>query len=43
MTRRRIVAAARKEFVKKGYAKATIDEIIVAAGLSRRPCTCTSI
>ena len=34
-TRRRIVAAARKVFVKKGYAKATIDEIIVAAGVSR--------
>jgi AcrR family transcriptional regulator len=34
-TRRRIVVAARKVFVKKGYAKATIDEITVAAGVSR--------
>jgi AcrR family transcriptional regulator len=34
-TRRRIIAAARKVFVKKGYARATIDEIITAAGVSR--------
>jgi AcrR family transcriptional regulator len=34
-TRSRIVAAARKTFVKKGYVKATIDEIISAAGVSR--------
>src|ERR1700751_1265078 len=34
-TRRRIVVAARKVFVKKGYAKATIDEITVPAGVSR--------
>jgi AcrR family transcriptional regulator len=34
-TRRRIIAAARKVFVKKGYARATIGEIITAAGVSR--------
>ncbi len=34
-TRRRIVAAARKVFVKKGYAGATIEEITAAAGVSR--------
>jgi AcrR family transcriptional regulator len=34
-TRRRIIAAARKVFVKNGYARATIDEIIIAAGVSR--------
>jgi AcrR family transcriptional regulator len=34
-TRRRIVAAARKVFVKKGYARATIEEITAAAGVSR--------
>jgi AcrR family transcriptional regulator len=34
-TRRRIIAAARKVFVKKGYAKATIEEITAAAGVSR--------
>lgn len=35
VTRRRIIAAARKVFVKRGYAKATIEEITAAAGLSR--------
>ena len=34
-TRRRIIAAARKVFVKKGYTKATIEEITAAAGVSR--------
>jgi AcrR family transcriptional regulator len=34
-TRRRIVAAARKVFVSKGYAKATIEDITAAAGVSR--------
>ena len=34
-TRRRIVTAARKVFVKNGYTKATIEEITVAAGVSR--------
>ena len=34
-TRRRIIAAARKVFVKKGYARATIEEITAAAGVSR--------
>lgn len=34
-TRRRIVAAASKVFVKKGYARATIEEIIAVAGVSR--------
>jgi AcrR family transcriptional regulator len=34
-TRRRIVTAARKVFVKKGYTKATIEEITAAAGVSR--------
>ena len=34
-TRRRIIAAARKVFVKKGYAGATIEEITAAAGVSR--------
>jgi AcrR family transcriptional regulator len=34
-TRRRIVAAARKVFVKKGYTRATVEEITVAAGVSR--------
>jgi len=35
VTRRRVIAAARKVFVKKGYAKATIEEITAAAGVSR--------
>jgi AcrR family transcriptional regulator len=35
VTRRRIIAAARKVFVKKGYARATIEEITAAAGVSR--------
>jgi AcrR family transcriptional regulator len=34
-TRRRIISAARRVFVKKGYAKATIEDITIAAGLSR--------
>jgi AcrR family transcriptional regulator len=34
-TRRRIVAAARRVFVKKGYTRATVEEITVAAGVSR--------
>jgi AcrR family transcriptional regulator len=34
-TRRRIIAAARRVFVKKGYARATIEEITAAAGVSR--------
>jgi len=34
-TQRRIIAAARKVFVKKGYTRATIGEIITAAGVSR--------
>jgi AcrR family transcriptional regulator len=34
-TRRRIIAAARKVFVNKGYARATIEEITAAAGVSR--------
>ena len=34
-TRRRIIAAARKVFVKKGYARATIEEITAVAGVSR--------
>ncbi len=34
-TRRRIITAARKVFVKKGYARATIEEITAAAGVSR--------
>ncbi len=34
-TRRRIIAAASKVFVKKGYTKATIEEITAAAGVSR--------
>jgi AcrR family transcriptional regulator len=34
-TRRRIVAAARKVFAKKGYFKATIEDIIAGAGVSR--------
>jgi len=34
-TRRRVIAAARKVFIKKGYAKATIEEITAAAGVSR--------
>jgi AcrR family transcriptional regulator len=34
-TRRRIITAARKVFVKKGYAKATIEDITAAAGVSR--------
>jgi AcrR family transcriptional regulator len=34
-TRRRIVTAARRVFVKKGYTRATVEEIIVAAGVSR--------
>jgi AcrR family transcriptional regulator len=34
-TRRRIIAAARKVFVKKGYARATIEEITASAGVSR--------
>jgi AcrR family transcriptional regulator len=34
-TRRRIIGAARRVFVKKGYAKATIEEITAAAGVSR--------
>jgi AcrR family transcriptional regulator len=34
-TRRRIIAAARKVFIKKGYARATIEEITAAAGVSR--------
>jgi AcrR family transcriptional regulator len=34
-TRRRIIAAARKVFVKKGYTRATIEEITAAAGVSR--------
>ena len=34
-TRRRIVAAARKVFVKKGYTRATIEDITAAAGVSR--------
>jgi AcrR family transcriptional regulator len=34
-TRRRIVAAARRVFVKKGYTRATVEEITAAAGVSR--------
>jgi AcrR family transcriptional regulator len=34
-TRRRITAAARRVFIRKGYAKATIEEITAAAGVSR--------
>src|SRR5580700_8451835 len=34
-TRRRIIAAARKVFVKKGYTRATIEEITAAADVSR--------
>jgi len=34
-TRRRVVAAARKVFVKKGYTRATIEDITAAAGVSR--------
>jgi AcrR family transcriptional regulator len=34
-TRRRVVAAARKVFIKKGYTKATIEDIVVAANVSR--------
>jgi AcrR family transcriptional regulator len=34
-TRRRIIAAARKVFARKGYAKATIEDITSAAGVSR--------
>jgi AcrR family transcriptional regulator len=34
-TRRRIIAAARKVFVKKGYARSTIEDITAAAGVSR--------
>src|SRR3984893_9260274 len=34
-TRRRIIAGARRVFVKKGYARATIEEITAAAGVSR--------
>jgi AcrR family transcriptional regulator len=34
-TRRRIVAAARRVFVKKGYTRATVEEITVVAGVSR--------
>jgi AcrR family transcriptional regulator len=34
-TRRRIIAAARRVFVKKGYARATIEEITASAGVSR--------
>jgi AcrR family transcriptional regulator len=34
-TRRRIVSAARKVFINKGYSKATIEEIIAAARVSR--------
>jgi AcrR family transcriptional regulator len=34
-TRRRIVTAARKVFVVNGYSKATIEEIVAAAGVSR--------
>jgi AcrR family transcriptional regulator len=34
-TRRRIIAASRRVFVKKGYARATIEEITAAAGVSR--------
>jgi AcrR family transcriptional regulator len=34
-TRRRIVAAARKVFVNKGYTRATIEDITAAAGVSR--------
>lgn len=34
-TRRRIIAAARKVLVSKGYARATIEDITAAAGVSR--------
>jgi AcrR family transcriptional regulator len=34
-TRRRIIHAARQVFTKKGYTKATIEDIIAAAGVSR--------
>jgi AcrR family transcriptional regulator len=34
-TRRRIITAARKVFVKKGYNRATIEDIIAAARVSR--------
>jgi AcrR family transcriptional regulator len=34
-TRRRIISGARKVFIKKGYAKATIEDIIAAARVSR--------
>jgi AcrR family transcriptional regulator len=34
-TRRRIVTAARRVFIKKGYTKATIEDIIAAARVSR--------
>jgi AcrR family transcriptional regulator len=34
-TRRRIIAAARRVLVKNGYARATIEEITAAAGVSR--------
>jgi AcrR family transcriptional regulator len=34
-TRRRVVAAARKVFLKKGYTRATIEEITAAAGVGR--------
>ena len=34
-TRRRILIAARKVFIKKGYSKATIEDIIAAARVSR--------
>jgi AcrR family transcriptional regulator len=34
-TRRRIVAAARRVFVKKGYTRATVEEITAVAGVSR--------
>ncbi len=34
-TRRRIIQAARQVFTKKGYTKATIEDIIAAAGVSR--------
>jgi AcrR family transcriptional regulator len=34
-TRRRIITAARKVFIKKGYTKATIEDIIAAARVSR--------
>jgi AcrR family transcriptional regulator len=35
VTRRRIVAAAKKVFIKKGYTRATIEDIIKTAGVSR--------